>query len=454
MLKSLSFKFLLLLLAVAAVALSGTVILRGFMLGDFREYLEGAEEDRVYGITADLESSYDRDSRWDPAAQAQNALSALTLGFEIRLFDKEGRMVIDTAGALEKSSPLTRRRLEGLSKDWGPASGKFIPYPLFLGGKQIGTVEVKALRPAKESLLVERADRFLLLSILVVGGLAALLSIVFARRLTRPIKELSLAASDISAGRMKRRVSTARRDELGNLAEAFNRMADGLETQEMLRRKLLADVAHELRTPLGIMQGELEGLMDGVIPTDESRLQSLHEETGRLKHMVEAIEDLNQAKASVLSLRRQDIPLNTFLGNIVGRLKAAFQEKGVSLELQCKDGLHLSADPERLSQVILNLLANALKATGEGCRVLVSAGQAKGWIEIAVEDNGTGIREEDLPFIFERFYRGPGGGLGIGLTIAKELVEAHGGRIEAKSTEGKGTTFIVSLPLDGVHNSS
>ncbi len=452
--RSLSFKFLLLLLAVAAVALSGTVILRGLMLGDFREYLEGDEEDRVYGITADLEAAYDRDLRWDPAAQAENAVSALTLGFEMRLLDDEGRMVIDTAGALERSSPLIRGRLKELSQRWGPPSGRFVPYPLFLGGRQIGTVEVRALRPANEALFIERTDRFLLLSVLVVGGLAALLSIVFARRLTRPIKDLSLAASEISRGRLMRRVSTSRRDELGGLAKAFNRMADGLETQETLRRKLLADVAHELRTPLGIMRGELEGLMDGIIPTDEKRFQSLYEETGRLKHMVEAIEDLNQAEASVLSLQRQDILLNTFLESIVGRLQAAFREKGVRLELRCRDGLHLFADPERLSQIILNLLANALKATGEGCRVLVSAQKEVGKVQIAVEDNGTGIREEDLPFIFERFYRGPGGGLGIGLTIAKELVEAHGGRLEAKSTRGKGAVFIVSLPLDGVHNSS
>lgn len=452
--RSLSLKFLFLLLAVAAVALSGTLILRGLMLGDFREYLEGDEEDRVYGITAGLEAAYDRDGRWSPAAQAENAVSTLTLGFEMRLLDNEGRMVIDTAGALERSSPPIRGRLEEISRRWGAPFGKFVPYPLFLRGSQIGTVEVRALRPANEALFIERTDSFLVISVLVVGGLACVLSIVFARRLTHPIKALSLAASEISRGRMKQRVSTSRRDELGGLAQAFNRMADSLEAQEMLRRKLLADVAHELRTPLGIMRGELEGLMDGVIPTDEKRFESLYEETGRLKHMVEAIEDLNQAEASALSLQRQDILLGQFLGNIVGRLQAAFREKGVSLELRCGDGLHVFADPERLSQVVLNLLSNALKVTGKGCLVVVSAQEKDGQVRIAVEDNGAGIREEDLPFIFERFYHGPGGGLGIGLTIAKELVEAHGGRLEAKSAQGLGAVFTAALPIEGVHNSS
>ncbi len=171
--------------------------------------------------------------------------------------------------------------------------------------------------------------------------------------------------------------------------------------------------------------------------------------------MVEGIENLNQAEAGVLSLRRQDVQLDTFLGNIVERFRPAFGEKGVGLELQCPGGaLRVSADPERLSQVVLNLLSNALKATGSGGRVVVSAAEGSGEVRIAVEDDGAGIREEDLPFIFERFYRGPGGGLGIGLTIAKELVEAHGGRIEAKGGEGKGAAFVVSLPAAGVHNSS
>ena len=452
--RSLSFKFLLLLLAVAAVALSGTVVLRGLMLRDFRAYLEGNEEDRVYGITADLEGSYERDGGWDPAAQVRSAVWALTLGFEMRLLDEGGRTVIDTEGALERVPPLAKRRLQALTQLRGSPFGPFVPYTLFLRGKQIGTVEVRALRPATEGLFIQRADLFLISSVAVVGALALLLSLLFSRRLTRPIRELALAATEISKGRLERRVRTSRRDELGNLAEAFNRMAAGLERQEMLRRKLLADVAHELRTPLGVMRGELEGLMDGVIPLDEKRFQSLYEETGRLKTMVEAVEDLNQAEAGALSLRRQQVALPPFLESIVGRFRTAFEEKGVALELACVGDLHVLADPERLSQVVLNLLSNALKATAKGCLVLVSARPGKGETEIVVEDNGTGIREDDLPFIFERFYHGPGNGLGIGLTIAKELVEAHGGRIEARSARGKGTVFTVSLPLEGLHNLS
>jgi two-component system sensor histidine kinase BaeS len=454
MLRSLRLKFLLLLLGVAIVALSGTVILRELMLRDFRAYLEGDAEDKVYWVQAELEGAYQRNEGWKVDAQAEDALWALALGFEMRLLDRQGKLVIDTEKAIRSASPLVRRRLSALSQFRGARNtGEFAPYPLFLAGRQIGTLEARALRPASSALFVGRADRFLLLSVVTVGGLAILLSVLFSHRLTEPIKELALAVSAISRGDLKRRVTVFRSDEVGDLAGTFNRMAGALETQESLRRKLIADVAHELRTPLGVMRGELEAMIDGLIPDDERRLQSLYDETGRLKHVVDAIEELNQAEASRLSLQRRRLDLKPLLENIVERFRGRFQEKGITLELTCSDGQEVYADPERMSQIILNLLSNALKATGAGGHVTVTVAPVQGNLRITVEDTGCGIGEEDLPFIFERFYRGPGGGLGIGLTIVKELVEAQGGKIEAKSAPGKGSSFAVLFPLS-VHNSS
>jgi two-component system sensor histidine kinase BaeS len=449
-------KFLILLLIIGGVALSGTVILRYLMLGDFRAYLEGETEDRIYGIIANFEATYEQQSGWKGGGQIRDALWALTLGFEIRLSDEEGNIVVDSEKMLREASPSIVGRLKVISQLKAAAGhGQFIPYPLFLKGRQIGTLDVKELRPVREDLLVRRSDNFLLWCIAVVGGAAVLLSLFFSERLTRPIRDLAFAASDISHGNLQRQVQTSRRDEVGDLAKAFNRMAQTLKTQESLRRKLIADVAHELRTPLGVMRGELEGLMDGVIPNNVGHIQSLHEETGRLKQIVDAIEDLNQAEASKLSLRLQTVALKPFLDGIIDRFLPLFHEKKVSLELHCEERAEVAADPERLSQVVLNLLSNSLKATGEGGRVLVSARRSSSheWA-ITVEDDGRGIGEEDLPYIFERFYHGPGGGLGIGLTIVKELVEAHGGRVEAKSAYGKGSSFAFFLPAVIVHNSS
>jgi two-component system sensor histidine kinase BaeS len=209
-----------------------------------------------------------------------------------------------------------------------------------------------------------------------------------------------------------------------------------------------------LRTPLGVMRGEIEGMLDGLISNDEKRLESLYEETGRLKGLVEGIEELNQAEAGALALRFQPVSLRPFLEGIVNRFRPIFEEKGVILRLQCEDGYELQADPERLSQIVVNLLSNAQRATDRGGTVTVSVpGNDKGR-SIIVADNGKGIGNEDLPFIFERFYKGRGGGLGIGLTIVKELVEAHGGRIEVKSAPGRGASFALFFSSGGLHNSS
>ena len=456
MLKSLRTKFLLLLLGVVVLSLSGTILLRELMLSDFNAFLEGDAEDRVYWILAHLEGSYERSSGWNSETQAEDALWALNLGFEMALKDKAGKVVMDTEKAIEAASPMARKRLMALSqyRTTGAARGEFVPYPLFLKGRQIGTLEIRELRHAKEALFVRRSDLFLMLSILIIGGLAILLSILFSTRLTRPIKELASAASAISRGEYRSQVAVTRRDEVGDLSETFNRMAKALETHESLRRKLIADVAHELRTPLGVMRGELEAMIDGLMPIDPERLQSLYEETGRLKSMVDGIEELNRAEASSLSLQLKDMDARTFLTHIVDRFTALFREKGVTLELQCDDALKIYADPDRLSQIVVNLLANALRATGNGGHVLISATDKNGESSIAVKDSGSGIRADDLPHIFERFYRGPGGGLGIGLTIVKELAEAQRGRVEVESVYGKGSSFIVHLPSRHVHNSS
>jgi two-component system, OmpR family, sensor histidine kinase BaeS len=455
MFRSLWLKFLFLLLAVVAISLASTIAFREFMLSDFRAYLEGEAEDKIYLIQAGLEGTYERSGGWRTDLQTQEAIRALMSGFEIKLTDQQGKLVINTDRVIETSSPLVKKRLQALAQfNIRQSTGPFVPYPLFLAGKQIGTLEVRELRPVREAIYFKRSDWFLVLSMVIIGGIAVLLSILFSRRLTSPVKELALTASAISRGDLKQRVVISRQDEVGELSVAFNHMAKALEAQESLRRRLIADVAHELRTPLGAMRGELEGLMDGLIPNDSVHLQSLYDETGRLKNMVNAIEELNKAEASLLSLQRQWIDLESFFQNIAELFRTSFQEKGVTLDLICPTGYSLYADPERLSQIILNLLSNALKAVHMGGLISIRVASVNGKLAISVEDNGSGIDEQDMPFIFERFYHGSGGGLGIGLTIVKELVEAHGVNIEVKSNSGEGSTFTIIFPAEVIHNSS
>ncbi len=446
MLKSLWVKFLLLLFAVSIIALSATLLLRELMVRDFREYLEGEIEDRVYWVTASLESNYENFSGWNWQSIVEDTVWALMLGFDVKLYDANGRLVIDTQSAVDSLSPLVKKRVVAIAESrTGRESGKYVPYALFLRGKEIGQLQVKFLRPQKESVFVERSNRLLLTSLLALGGIAILLSVIFSKKLTNPIEGLTDAAVAIGEGNLKRRVAITGHDEIGKLAGAFNRMAQSLEIQESLRKKLTSNVAHELRTPISAIRGELEGMIDGFIPVDSEHLQSLYAEIGRLRNILEGIEELSQAEASGLTLRKQEIELQPFLKNIVERFTKVFQDRGVGIDLVCDAALKANADPDRLSQIVINLISNALKATVEGGHVTVTATGGEGTV-LEVSDDGGGIRPEDLPHIFERFYRGAGGGLGLGLTIVKELVEAHGGRVSASSEYGKGATFMVILP--------
>lgn len=450
MIKSLWIKFLILLFAVSVIALSAAFILRELMIHDFREYLEGEREDRVYWITADIERTYEKHNGWKReilGKLSEDAVWAFMLGFETRILDSSGRVVMDTESALAALSPLVRSRVLGVSER-APReqAGPYLPYPLFLAGKEIGRIEVRFLKPQKESVFIDRSNKFLLFSLLALGGLALILSIIVSRKLTRPIKRLASAAADISEGNLKARVQVKGRDELCQLSESFNTMANALDTQEALRKKLLSNVAHELRTPLGAMRCELEGMLDGFIPSDREQLQSLYEETGRLRKMLDGMEELAQAQASVLTLRKQPVLLKPFLNNIIDRAGRTVREKNIQLRLECSDGLSTYADPDRLSQIVINLLDNALKAVKNEGTMTIRASARGREVVVEVQDTGAGIKPEDLPFIFERFYRASEGGLGLGLAIVKELVEAHGGRIEAKSEYGKGSVFTLYLP--------
>jgi len=448
MFKNLWVKFFLLFLVVSVVALSSALIMRELMVQDFRGYLEGQVEDRAYWITASLESTYEKYGVWANPEIIENTIWALMLGFDMRLHDAEGNSVIDTEGAANTLSPFVRKRIEAISElRVRDTQDKYQPYALFYAGKEIGRVELKFLRSKKEMTFITRSNRLLFLTLLALGGFAVLLSVIFARRLTRPIHGLTEGVTAIAEGNLRSRVVMSGEDEISRLSAAFNRMAQTLEIQESLKKKLTSHIAHELRTPLSAIRGELEGMIDGFIPMDKDHLQSLYSEIGRLRSILEGIEELSQAEASSLTLNKQIFELRPFLNNIVERFSRIFQDKGVAIQLQCDDRLRVCADPDKLSQIVINLVSNSLKATDKGGSVCIDATANESEVIIEVIDNGCGITQKDLPFIFERFYKASEGGLGLGLAIVKELVEAHAGKIEVRSEYGKGTTFTLSLPL-------
>jgi histidine kinase len=244
-------------------------------------------------------------------------------------------------------------------------------------------------------------------------------------------------------------------DELDQLALSFNQMAQALEQTENMRRQLVGDISHELRTPLTAIKGSMEGLIDGVLPPTPGSYQEIYREADRLQRLVDDLQELSQVEAGALPFIPQALDLSPLVQATLQRLRPQFEEKGVSLQVEVPLDLpRVQADGDRISQVLINLVGNALQYTPEGGWVAVRAKAERDEARIRIQDSGIGIPPEHLKHVFTRFYRvdksraRAGGGSGIGLTIAKHLVEAHGGHIWAHSEGlGKGSEFGFSLPL-------
>ena len=263
-----------------------------------------------------------------------------------------------------------------------------------------------------------------------------------------PVSDLIEGAARVEAGDYAARVPVRGPREVRGLARAFNAMSERLEETDEARRRLLADVSHELRTPLTVMQGTLEGMLDGLYPVDEAHLAPVLEETRVLGRLVEDLRTLSLSEAGSLRLHREPTDIATLLRDVADAHHPAADAVGVTLAVEAIDELPvLEVDPARIRQVVGNLIANALRFTPAGGRITVTSSHAEDGVWVVVRDTGSGMEPEAVEHAFDRFYRAPGSpGSGLGLPIARNLVEAHGGRIEIKSLPGLGTEVRFMLP--------
>jgi len=333
------------------------------------------------------------------------------------------------------------------------------PLELYWGTEFLGRVYISP-DPAAEPYvapfrrLATSINRFLLLGGALAIVIALLLTFVLSRRLSSPIGVLANAARRLGGGDLSQRVQFRGKGEVGELAQAFNSMAADLEHAEQLRRNLVADVAHELRTPLSNIWGYLEAIRDRVMKPNAATIRSLNEETALLSRLVDELQDLSLAEAGELKLVYQVEDIAKLVKRAVTSWQPQVAAKEISLSIDLPDNLPLvNIDGQRVKQVLHNLLENAVAHTGEGGTITVAAAKQGNWVGISVSDTGRGIPAEDLPNIFERFYRvdrsraRATGGSGLGLTIARRLVEAHGGKIAVQSELGKGSRFSFTLPI-------
>jgi signal transduction histidine kinase len=328
--------------------------------------------------------------------------------------------------------------------------------PITVDGKSVGTVLFVGGAPVlgpREQQYLTQTTQSLILGAIGASLIALFVGSILTRHFMRPLRDLTLALQAMRQGQLEQEVPVRSRDELGELTQAFNQMSKNLARANFLRRQMTADIAHDLRTPLTVIAGYLEGMQDGTLKPTAQRFETMNKEVVRLKRLVEDLRTLSLADAGELKLTYQDVPVEALLNHVADSFELLFTEKQLNLEVQVEPGLsHLKIDLERMEQVLGNLVSNAMRYTAPGGKVVLRAYPAPGALNLSVQDTGEGIPLDKLPYIFERLYRvdasrsGGDDESGLGLAIVKSIVEAHGSTVTAQSEVGKGTTITIQFP--------
>jgi len=460
---------------ILALALGSVALFTG-KVADREVNLVQAEQDRVRAgrVVVALAEYHETNGSWDGLQEFVRRTSFQTER-DIIVLDSEGRLVAET------SPPNDRRRGPGRKffshhedEDRSLAPEHFSP--IIAGDSQVGSVAVAprgrgghppwALgvadtppAPDAEPPLSRFADavrRTLTIVGLVAGVAGILLVVLLSRRMLASIGSLTAAARELGSGNLSSRASVRGSDEIAELGRTFNSMADALEESERQRQSLVSDMAHELRTPLSNIQGHIEAMQDGLLEPDADNLETVHLQALHLNRLVDDLRLLAQSEAQELRLDLSPASVGEIVQRVTASFRARAEAEEVRLEATIEETLpSVAVDRVRIEQVLTNLVDNAIRHTPPGGRVTVAASQTAGSIRVEVTDTGPGIPSEALPRVFDRLYRvDPSrdrgtGGSGLGLTIARQLVEAHGGVIRVESEEGKGSRFGFDLPAAG-----
>lgn len=440
--------------AVTLVGVAAVAVFTDWSAGnEFRQYLARQDALAQSGVLDELAASYQQNGNWSGVADVLANLSVPAGRGRgqgrgrppVLLADASGQVIYDESGVRVGSALSADERNTALPVVAnGSAVGFLILGPPARGA--LGTPEQDFLDQLRVTLAV---------AALLAGGVGIILGLLVSRTLAAPLNDLARAARAFAARDWNRRVTVGGADEIAEVAREFNEMADELQRAETQRRNLIADIAHELRTPLAVLQGNLSALLDGVYPLKRGEIATLYDETRLLNRLVDDLRELALADAGQLQLNLQTVNIGEALRAAVASSAIAAEAQQVRVEVQIVEDLRVRADPDRLAQILRNLLANALRHTPSGGTISLACSvnrQPSSFVTITVTDTGEGIAAEEVPQVFDRFYRGDksrariSGGTGLGLAIAKAWCQAMGGTIGVESERGRGSRFWFTLP--------
>ncbi len=449
--KTIRRKISILLVACSLAAIVLTMMIVNYTINDiFEEYMVNVQNKRYERIVTYLEEEYKKEGQWNETSGIELMHEAYMGNYNLTLYDKNKNPV----WGMNPMDIRNKIHLENMKvQDQGVYTTK--KFELKYSGEVVGYVEVgqyAALLMTEEDVMFKASiNKGIALSGIITLLIITAASLYFSKQFSAPIKEVSNMSVRLSKGEFKEKSSVKTDiEEIENLKNSINILAEKLNNQDMLRRRLVSDISHELRTPLNVLQNNLEAMIDGVFPVSHDRLAHLNDEIIRFGKLLNNLEKLKEFESESLKLNFKSINLLYMLENLYNDFLTEAKHKNIELEFIKEEGTNyfILGDADKLKQVFINLVNNAVKFTGVNGKISIKIYNEEKKIFVEVQDNGIGIKREDLPFIFEHLYRGDKSrheteGSGIGLTIAKNILDMHSASIEVESEEGKGSLFKI-----------
>ncbi|MGU8571068.1 sensor histidine kinase [Clostridium perfringens] len=461
--KSLNFKVIVPSIVIIIIVTLLTVVISKFYFDKkFGDYIMIKNQNTVQNILMELSEQYS-DNEWNYKNIEKITYNSLDKGIIVALYDKEDKEIMN----IEKNSKDKCNRIMNFIKSsmegkYGSTTSQFEPvyYPLIKSGEKIGEVRVKFYGPIfymqNELVFLDIVNKIILgIGVLLILA-STIMGFIISRSITRPINKLMTKAKYISKGEYDKKIEINTDIlEINDLINSINNLSQSIKEQENIRKRLTGDISHELKTPLTNIQSHLEAMIDGIWEPTEERLLSVKEEAERLSSLVSDMQKLNKYDESSIKLKKDNVNISDIICFVIFQFSNLAKSRNIKIEYE-KNNINLYCDKDKITQALVNILSNAIRYSNEGSTIFIEEKLKDNKVIISIEDQGIGISEEDLKYVFERFYRADKsrtratGGTGIGLTIVKSIVSSHGGEVKLESKLGEGSKFTIILPKEDI----